>query len=86
VDRIREICREIDEPMAQVALAWLLQQPGVTSVLAGARRPYQIQQNAEATLLHLSDETVERLNGATDELKRALGTNLDQYQSDSRFR
>lgn len=84
--RIREICHEIDAPMAKVALAWVLQQPGVTSVLAGARKPYQIQQNAEAALLRLSDETLERLKQATSGLKEALGTNLDQYQSDSRFR
>jgi myo-inositol catabolism protein IolS len=86
IARVREICQEINMPMAQVALAWVLCQPGVTSVLAGARGPSQIEQNAKASVLDLPVEIVQRLAGATDGLKEALGTNLDQYQSDSRFR
>ena len=37
IDQIRRICARIDVPMAEVALAWLLHQPGVTSVRAGAK-------------------------------------------------
>lgn len=86
IDKVRHICQKIGVPMTQVALAWLLHQQGVTSVLAGARRPEQIKQNARASDLELSSDVVSDLAKATDVLKQRLGTNLDQYQSDSRFR
>jgi aryl-alcohol dehydrogenase-like predicted oxidoreductase len=34
--------------MLQATFAWLLAQPGLTSVIAGATRPEQIVQNADA--------------------------------------
>ncbi len=48
IDQIRHICDEVHQPMANVALAWLLHQPGVTSVIAGARRPDQISEFVQA--------------------------------------
>ncbi len=86
VERVRRISQRIGLPMAQVALAWVLHQPGVTTVLAGARRPQQIEENAQAAEVTLSPEVLAELDQATAELKRILGTNLDQYQSASRCR
>jgi aryl-alcohol dehydrogenase-like predicted oxidoreductase len=86
VDRIRAICDEIGQPMADVALAWLIAQPGVTSVLAGARTPEQIEMNAKAADLELSADVISRLTQATDELKEKLGPNTDPWQSESRMR
>jgi aryl-alcohol dehydrogenase-like predicted oxidoreductase len=88
VERIRGICDRIGAPMAQVALAWLLAQPAVTSVLAGARHPRQITENAQAAELELSDEIVAELTAATDELKQRFGPNPDMWQSEenSRYR
>jgi aryl-alcohol dehydrogenase-like predicted oxidoreductase len=86
IDKLRHVCQEIGVPMAQVALAWLLHQRGVTSVLAGARRPEQIRQNAQASDLELPFDVLSDLAQATDGLKQRLGINLDQYQSDSRLR
>jgi aryl-alcohol dehydrogenase-like predicted oxidoreductase len=86
IEQIRAICSEIDQPMANVALAWLLQQPGVTSAIAGARRPHQIRQTAEAVDLALSPEIVSRLTKATEAVKLAIGPNPDMWQTASRFR
>lgn len=86
LDRIRSICNEIGQPMANVALAWLLEQPGVTSVIAGARRPDQIRETAQAVDLALSPDVVERLARATETVKRAVGPNPDMWQAVSRFR
>ena len=86
IEKIRRICTKIDAPMAQVALAWLLHQAGVVSVLAGARRRDQIKQNAQAAALELLPEIVSELREATEELKLKLGPNPDHWQSDSRFR
>jgi len=40
--------------VAQVALAWLLHQPQVTSVIVGAKRPDQLADNLGATKVALS--------------------------------
>ncbi|NOZ26428.1 MAG: aldo/keto reductase, partial [Chloroflexi bacterium] len=86
IERIRRICEGIGQPMAKVALAWLLYQPGVVSVLAGARHPGQVVENASAADLKLSPDVVRALTEATETLKAALGPNPDMWLSESRMR
>jgi aryl-alcohol dehydrogenase-like predicted oxidoreductase len=49
-----------------VALAWLLDRPGVTSVILGARTVEQLEDNLGAVGLHLSEEETARLDAASD--------------------
>lgn len=84
--KIREICRDINAPMSQVALVWLLSRPGVASVVAGARNPEQINMNVKAVELKLSSDTLEQLTSSTEDLKYELGNNVDMWRSDSRIR
>jgi myo-inositol catabolism protein IolS len=86
VERIRAICDRMGQPMAKVAVAWLFHQPGVTSVIAGARRPDQIRQTAQAADLELPPEIIAELSKATEEVRQILGPNPDMWQSVSRFR
>jgi aryl-alcohol dehydrogenase-like predicted oxidoreductase len=86
LEQIRNIAAEIGQPMALVSLSWVLQQPGVTSVIAGARSAEQISQLALAADVQLASETIQRLNAATDPVKQILGTNPDMWMSQSRFR
>ena len=88
IERIRQISERVAQPMSQVALAWLLAQPGVTAVIAGARTPEQIRHNAAAADLELTPEVVAELAEATEELKHRLGPNPDMWlsQADSRYR
>jgi aryl-alcohol dehydrogenase-like predicted oxidoreductase len=85
---IQQICDDLNQPMAEVALAWLLAQPAVTSVIAGARTPQQMLTNARAAALTLSAETVRRLTAATDALKQQLGPDPDMWApvDQSRYR
>jgi myo-inositol catabolism protein IolS len=84
--RIREICDEANLPMTNVALAWLLAQPAVSTVIAGARSPEQITSNVKAAELQLSDDIVTALTEATDPLKAAFGTNADMWESEQNTR
>lgn len=88
IDQLRAICDDIGQPMAQVSLAWLLAQPAVTSVIAGARNRRQMEANAGAADLTLSDEVIQRLNAATDDLKHLLGPDPDMWAAvgNSRYR
>ena len=56
VDRLKAIARREGMTMAQLALAWVLRLPEVTSAIAGARRPEQIQETARAGRLVLTGE------------------------------
>jgi len=51
--------------VAQVALAWLLHQPVVTSVIVGAKRVDQLQDNINATGVSLSGEDLAALDAVT---------------------
>lgn len=62
IDVIVEIAAERDVSGAQVALAWMLQRPGVTSVIIGGRTDAHIADNLKAAELKLSDEEVARLD------------------------
>ena len=54
VDRLAQVAAERDAPPAQVALAWLLGRPAVTSVIIGARTDEQLIDNLGAASLLLS--------------------------------
>jgi len=86
VAAVRRVCEGIGRPMAEVALAWLLHQPGVTSVIAGARNPDQVRQNARAMDLRLDEDVLRDLDVATRPLKKFFGRNPDMWQTDSRYR
>ncbi len=84
--KIRKICQEINAPMTQVVLSWLLSRPGITSIIAGARNPQQININVKAAELKLPPETLEQLTLASEDLKKRLGSSPDMWDSDSRMR
>jgi aryl-alcohol dehydrogenase-like predicted oxidoreductase len=85
IAEIRRIAAEIGQPMPLVAVAWLLHQAGITSVIAGARTPGQIEQMAGVTDLELSAKTLRALTTATATLKQKLGKNPDMWLSNSRY-
>ncbi len=85
IRHIRTICAEMGEPMADIALAWVLHQPGVIAVLAGARRPEEIIEDAKAAELILPDEILQRLASVTEDLKMKMGPNADPWRTASRI-
>jgi aryl-alcohol dehydrogenase-like predicted oxidoreductase len=86
LQKISAICADLGQSMANVALAWVLKQPGITSVLAGARHPAQIAANVEAVALELADDVVSELTIATETVKSKLGPNADPWRTASRIR
>lgn len=61
VERVAEVAAARGVPMAQVALAWLLQKPGVTAPIVGASRPQHLEDAVAALAVKLSAEEVARL-------------------------
>ena len=48
VAQLEEVARSPGKTVGQLAIAWLLAQPGVCTVIAGATRPEQVEENAGA--------------------------------------
>lgn len=65
IDAAEAIGNEIGASIAQVSLAWLLAQSGVTSVIIGAKRMDQLEDNLHAAEVDLTSEHVERLSETT---------------------
>ena len=66
VDAMRPIAEAHGRPVAQVALAWLLAQPAVTSVIVGAKRPDQLADNLAAVDLALTADDLQALDAASE--------------------
>ena len=58
IDAMKEIAKNHNATVAQVAIAWLLKQPTVTSVVLGARTKQQLADNLASVNVELTDEEV----------------------------
>lgn len=65
VDVMRPMAQSRGVSVAQIALAWLLHQPQVTSVIVGAKRPEQLADNIAATQVTLSTDELEMISSAS---------------------
>jgi aryl-alcohol dehydrogenase-like predicted oxidoreductase len=65
IDAMRPLAEARGVSVAQIALAWLLHQPQVTSVIVGAKRPDQLADNIAATGVALSAADLETLGDAS---------------------
>lgn len=86
IESVRQIAQEVGAPMATVALAWVKQQPAVTSFLVGARNPEELTWNLPVADLNLSADVIKRLAAVTEPVKEQLGNNPDMWLSPSRMR
>lgn len=62
VDELRSIASDHHKTVAQLVIAWTAQQAGITSVLCGAKRAYQIEETAGALGWRLDATTMERID------------------------
>lgn len=65
VELMRRVAAAHNASVAQVALAWLLEKPGVSTVLLGASKLTQLEDNLRAIELALSPEEVHQLDEAS---------------------
>ena len=62
LERYEELCRQLGHPPAEVALAWLLAQPVVTTPIIGPRTMEQLLQVTHALDVKLTPETLRQLD------------------------
>jgi voltage-dependent potassium channel beta subunit len=61
IDQLRPIANELGISLAQLALAWCLRVPSVSSVIIGATRIEQLEENVKTIGVELTAETVDRI-------------------------
>ena len=61
LDALRAVAGEMDRPVAQVALAWILAQPGVGSVLIGASKTEQLTDNIASLDIQFTPQQLQTL-------------------------
>ncbi|WP_336713698.1 aldo/keto reductase family protein [Arthrobacter sp. USHLN218] len=64
VHRLQPIAEDAGLTMAQLAVAWVLQNPNVASAIIGASRPEQIASNVQAAGVKLDEGTMSRIDEA----------------------
>ncbi len=88
IAKIKQVAQEIEVPMADMSMSWLLAQPSVASILVGARNVDQVKRNINALNVQLPEEIRQKLADISKPLKETLGKNPDLWQSgdDARYR
>ena len=82
VDAMRPIAEAHGVSVARVALAWVLQQSGVTSVIVGAKTNEQLLDNIGATDLRLSESDLKTLDDASRLQREYPGWMFDRQLAD----
>lgn len=65
LDVLRGVAEEAGKPLSQVALAWVMAQPGITSPILGASKLEQLHDQLAALDLVLTPEQMQRLDEGT---------------------
>ncbi len=67
VDQLRPIAAKYGKTVAQLALAWVLRRPEVTSAIVGARRPSQIEETVGGSGWTINQEDLDTIDRLCDE-------------------
>lgn len=62
VEHLSDIASQVELSLPQLAIAWVLRQPNVSSALIGASRPEQVVENAKAVGVQLSESVLSQID------------------------
>lgn len=68
VSKLEPIAKEVGLSMAQLAVAWVLQNPNVSAAIVGATKPSQIKENVKASGVKLDSEIMRKIDGVLGSL------------------
>lgn len=66
VQRLEPLAKQADLTLAQLAVAWVLQNPNVASAIIGASRPEQVYENVKAAGVKLDADLLEQIDAVLD--------------------
>ena len=62
VQKLKPIAESVDLTLSQLAIAWVLQNPNVSSAIIGATKPAQIKENVKASGVKLNERTMREID------------------------
>ncbi|GAB3321701.1 aldo/keto reductase [Larkinella ripae] len=84
IDVMDQIAAEKGVTVAQVALAWLLHQPAVTTVIIGAKKPEQLDDNLKAVDVVLTADELKKLDEVSKLTPEYPGWMVERQAGDRR--
>ncbi len=81
LDELQKICDDMNVSMAELTLAWVLHQKGITSTIVGSRNLKQLEYNMKAAELKLDEDLVGKLGSLSNKVLDKLGYSADYYQN-----
>jgi len=82
IDVMQKIADSKQVSVAQIALAWLLHQPAVTSVIIGANKPQQLQDNLNSVNIQLASDELTELNEVSKLAPEYPGWMIERQSAD----
>ncbi|MDT0643865.1 aldo/keto reductase [Zunongwangia sp. F363] len=82
LDLLKPMAEEKNASAAQLSIAWLLQQPAVTSVIVGAKNADQLEQNLKSSKIEFSEEELQKLDEVSQLPAEYPGWMLDFTKED----
>ena len=73
-------------PLADIAIQWVLAQPGVGVALTGARTPAEITANARAVERKVDPAVFARMTAIAEPVRQKLGPNPDMWMNSAETR
>ena len=68
VNELKPVAQELDLTLAQLAVAWVLQNDNVAAALIGASRPEQVQENVKAAGIRIPDDLMKRIDEVLEDV------------------
>ena len=68
VQKLKPIAEKAGLTMSQLSVAWVLQNPNVSSAIVGATKPSQVKENVKASGIRLDAETMKAIDSALGNL------------------
>lgn len=68
VEQLKQLAAEVGRPLVHLAIRWVARQPGITSVLVGARNDKQLHTNVEAMAGEIDESIFERMTAISDQV------------------
>lgn len=73
VRQLKPIADDLGISRAELALAWALRQPAITSVITGATKLSQLESNLKAAEVELTDDVLEQIDAIFSPVEQAVG-------------
>lgn len=80
VQELTVLAAEIDRPLTDLAIRWVLHQPGINTAIVGAKNRAQVEQNASALYGDIPDYIFDRMSKISDRVMAKMPDSGNMYR------